>query len=207
MDSQSGPKTLTLPKVHLASRSPRRSLMLREAGIEHDAAHPGIDDGGLSPGRVSPEHWVAALAYLKARSAMAAGTTHAPIVLGADTMVVSGRGVMGQPVDEADATRMLRMLRDAEHDVVTGVALVDAATGRRTLFSDRTRVRVGKLSDTQIIEYVASGLWRGKAGAYNLAERVEAGWPITVEGDPGTVMGLPIRVLALRIAGFATVPK
>lgn len=207
MDSQSGSKTLTLPKVHLASRSPRRSLMLREAGIDHDAAHPGIDDGGLTPGRVSPEQWVAALAYLKARSALAAGTTHAPIVLGADTMVVSERGIMGQPVDGADATRMLRALRDAEHDVVTGVALVDAVTGRRTLFSDRTRVRVGMISDAQIADYVASGLWRGKAGAYNLVERIEAGWPITVEGDPGTVMGLPIRVLAMRIAGFAEAPK
>lgn len=190
------------PRVHLASRSPRRSLLLREARIEHDAAHPGIDDGGLRPGRVSPEQWVAALAYLKARSALDGGATRAPIVLGADTMVVSDRGIMGQPVDEADATRMIAALRDAEHDVVTGVALVDAATGRRTLFSDRTRVRVGGISDAQIAEYVASGKWRGKAGAYNLAERVEAGWPITVEGDPGTVMGLPVKVLGERLARF-----
>lgn len=176
--------------------------MLREAGIEHDAAHPGIDDGGLTPGRVTPEQWVAALAYLKARSALLGGATRAPIVLGADTMVVSDRGVMGQPVDEVDAERMLRALRDAEHDVVTGVALVDAGTGRRMMFADRTRVRVGRISDAQIAEYVASGLWRGKAGAYNLAERMEAGWPITVEGDPGTVMGLPVRVLGRRIAEF-----
>lgn len=46
-------------------------------------------------------------------------------------------------------------------------------------------------------------MWAGKAGAYNLAERVEAGWPIEVEGDPGTVMGLPMRRLEARLAGFA----
>jgi len=66
---------------------------------------------------------------------------------------------------------------------------------RRWLVADRAVVRVGPISDEQIEAYVASGEWRGKAGAYNLSERIEAGWPIECLGDPTTVMGLPMRRL------------
>lgn len=66
---------------------------------------------------------------------------------------------------------------------------------RRWLFADRAAVRYGRVSDAAVDEYVASGLWRGKAGAYNLQERLEAGWPVRCEGDPATVMGLPMRRL------------
>ena len=65
----------------------------------------------------------------------------------------------------------------------------------RLLFADTARVRVGALPDALLEEYLASGLWRGKAGAYNLTERVEAGWPLEWDGDPGTIVGLPIERL------------
>jgi septum formation protein len=196
-----------LPRVHLASRSPRRRELLAGAGIEHDADHPGVDDGQLTPGPVSPEAWVMALAYLKActavREARRTGRDRGPLVLGADTVVVHRGRVIGQPRDEADARDMLLAMRDDEHDVVTGVALVDARTGRRDLFVDRARVLVGHLADDEIERYLATGAWRGKAGGYNLSERVAAGWPVACEGDPGTVMGLPIRRLVPRLERFA----
>ena len=102
-----------------------------------------------------------------------------------------------------DARRMLLTMRDADHEVYTGVALLDARTGMRDLYVDRAIVHVGHISDEAIEEYVASGQWRGKAGAYNLAERLSAGWPITFEGDPGTIMGLPMRTLPGRLRAFA----
>jgi len=194
----------SLPFVVLASKSPRRRQLLEENGVKHVAVQPRVDDADLAPGNVSAEQWVAALAYLKAASAARDGIEgDEAVMLGADTVVVHNGRIIGQPRDAADAERILRLLSDDDHEVLTGVALVDPETGRREIFVDRANVAVGRLSDQQVRDYVASGQWRGKAGAYNLAERLEAGWPIRYTGDPGTIMGLPIRALLPRLAAFA----
>lgn len=187
----------------LASRSPRRRELLGRAGVEHEAIETGVDDGVLERGGVSPEVWVAALAYLKAMAGLSAASAGS-LVLGADTVCeVDGR-LLGQPADEAEALAMLRAMSDREHGVLTGVALVwdEGGATRRDVFVDRARVRVGALSEASLAEYVASGLWRGKAGAYNLSERLEAGWPIEYAGDAGTIMGLPMERLAARLRGL-----
>lgn len=193
-----------MPRVHLASRSPRRRDLLSSAGIEHDAVHPGLDDAQLLPASGTPaDQWVTALAYLKARSALVRGGVRAPVVLGADTVVVKNGRVIGQPIDSEDAGRIIRTLRDGEHDVLTGVALINTLTGHRELFVDKARVRVGHVSDSEIDRYINSGTWQGKAGGYNLTERIDAGWPIQYEGDPGTIMGLPMRQLLGRLEKYA----
>lgn len=196
-----------MPRLFLASRSPRRRQLLAEHGLEHEAAHPGLDDGELEPGRVSPAAWVASLAYLKAAAgAEALGArvvARGGLVLGADTTVVKDGQIIGQPKGVADAERILRLLSDGEHEVLTGVALLDPATRCRDVFVDRARVRVGRLSEAQLAAYLASGQWRGKAGAYNLRERLEAGWPIEHEGDPTSIMGLPMRALRARLERHA----
>jgi septum formation protein len=186
----------------LASQSPRRRQLLTQHGIAHEARHPGIDDAQLQPGQVTPEMWTAALAYLKAMAAAAGmppGGTW--LVVGADTVCVKDGQLVGQPADEADARRILELLQDGEHDVVTGVALLQGNAWRH-LFVDRARVRVGHIGEHRIQEYLASGEWKGKAGAYNLLERIEAGWPIEYSGDPTTIMGLPMRALLTRLAAL-----
>lgn len=191
------------PRVLLASKSPRRRLLLTEAGIDHEVIDSGVDDGQLAPGAVRADQWVAALAYLKAAAAASKlCDTASAIVLGADTVVVDDGEIIGQPRDAADAERILRRLANGEHDVVTGVALIDPASGTRDLMVDSARVRVGVVSDASIAEYLTTAQWRGKAGAYNLSERLAAGWPIEYDGDPGTIMGLPIRRLRDRLAAF-----
>ncbi len=191
------------PRVHLASRSPRRRELLTGAGIEHDAGHPGLDDAQLAPSSVQPCEWVEALAYLKARSALTRGGVRAPVVLGADTIVVKNGTIISAPSDAADARRILMLLRDGSHEVLTGVALLDVRTGRRRLFNERASVTVGWIDDATIDQYVASNGWVGKAGGYNLSERVSDGWPISFSGDPGTIMGLPIEALKRHLAEFA----
>lgn len=194
----------TLPggrrRLFLASRSARRRRLLEEAGIAHEVRDSGIDDGALSPAPgLHPAAWVRALAYMKARAAalrLGAREASGAIVLGADTVVVKDGAVIGQARDERDAERILRTLAGGRHRVVTGVALVDLDRGRRRLLHDVAEVEVGPLPEDLIWAYMASGGWRGKAGAYNLMERVEAGWPIRYAGDPGTIMGLPMRGLA-----------
>lgn len=193
------------PRLLLASQSPRRRALLLEHGLEHRAEHPGIDDGQLVKGDISPAGWVAALAYLKAA---AAAERISPgedwTVIGADTVCDKGGEIIGQPTDAADAERIIRRLENGSHEVLTGVALVRTGPGgaqERELFVDRARVRVGIIGEDAIRGYIDSGDWRGKAGAYNLRERIEAGWPIEYDGDPTTVMGLPMRALLPRLAG------
>ncbi len=186
-------------RVFLASSSPRRRTLLGQAGVPFDWADPGVDDSVLSPGEVTPEQWVASLAFLKASAGIdllpASGPPVRWVVLGADTMVVKGGRLIGQPRDADDARRIIESLRAGAHEVITGVALIDPRSGERTIFVDSAAVRVGPLSDAQIASYVHGGGWRGKAGAYNLDERLAEGWPIEFSGDPGTIMGLPMRRL------------
>lgn len=204
-----------LPRVLLASRSPRRQWMLEQHGIPHQTVESGVDDGELRPGDVDAAHWVVALAYLKAAAALSRlgpapdqHPGHPRVVLGADTVVVDDGQIIGQPRDRDDAERILRRLVNGRHDVVTGVAILEvgargAVPIRRDLFVDRATVQVGHVSESDLRSYLDSDRWRGKAGAYNLAERLAAGWPIAVSGDEGTVMGLPMRRLPERLSRFA----
>jgi len=185
-----------LPRIVLASRSPRRRSLLTQAGIAHEAAAPEFDDAGMRPGAVTPEQWVASLAYLKAWAvARRVDSEMATLVIGADTACVVDEELIGTPLDRAEAEAMLRRFAGRTHDVVTGVALIETDTGRRHLFAERASVAMGAIHESDLARYLDSGEWAGKAGAYNLSERVEAGWPITFTGDPTAIMGLPMESL------------
>lgn len=190
--------------VYLASTSPRRGQILTEMGVAHAAIHPGVDDAALVIGRgCSAARWPAALAYLKARAGagvVAKNGWPGGVVIGADTIVLKDREIIGQPTDAADAKRIIHRLRGGSHEVITGVALVRGA--RRDVFLDAARVAVGEIDDATVDSYIASGGWRGKAGAYNLSERIAEGWAISFDGDACTVMGLPERMLLSRLARF-----
>ncbi len=178
-------------------------------GLEFEVMDSGVDDGALRPGpATSARHWVAALAYLKA-AALARpfegsfggeGPVGGATVLGADTVCALDGALLGQPRDAEHAAAMIRSFEGREHEVLTGVALV--SPDNRMLLTDVAVVRVGRIGPGAIGEYVSTGGWRGKAGGYNLSERLEAGWPIEVSGDPGTVMGLPVERLGPLLARF-----
>lgn len=194
----------------LASTSPRRRRMLGEAGVAHEAVSPGLDDAELGVGCGTARQWVCALAYLKAVAgfevvARAGEDVRGMVVLGADTVVIKGEQLYGKARDEEEARRMIGEMEEAWHEVVTGVAVVEPLVQKRTVWFDAARVWVGRIGREAVAEYAAGGGWRGKAGAYNLEERVGAGWPIRWEGDPTTVMGLPMtRLMAqLRAMGLA----
>lgn len=172
---------------------------MREAGFEPVVLDPGVDDGDLACAGVSPAGLAMALAHFKAAAGALRADTEGAVVLAADTFVVKAGAVIGKPADADDADRIIRLLCGGCHEVITGVCLIDRRGRRgrpaRTLFVDRARVTVGDVPAEARAAYVAGGGWRGKAGAYNLAERLAEGWPIRVAGDPATVMGLPMRRL------------
>jgi septum formation protein len=183
----------TAPLI-LASSSPRRRELLEEAGFPHRVVAPLIDDAQLNRGRVSPTEWVVALAHLKARAVIEALPDRAnSLVLAADTLVFRGDRVLGKPNSPDDAAEMIRFLRGRTHQVATAVAY-DPGTGIQWL-ADAASVTFGDIPDRDLHAYIRTDDWQGKAGGYNLYERIDDGWPVTFEGDPTTIIGLPMRKL------------
>jgi septum formation protein len=185
----------------LASSSPRRQELLRQAGYCFQVragrvAEDAVDAGGP----VAP--YVESLAYLKAMAAVDAHGLDAGLVLGADTAVELQGAVIGKPADAADARRILGRLAGSTHHVVTGLALVDVAACRRHLAHETTAVRMKPMSDAEIAAYVASGEALGKAGAYALQETGDR-YVEAIEGSYTYVVGLPMELLErmLKAAG------
>jgi septum formation protein len=180
----------------LASASPRRRELLASlvAGFR---VVPSELDEALAPG--APHDAVRRLALDKARAV--AARLPAGVVLGADTIVVVDGTVLGKPADAADARRMLRRLRGREHQVITGIAVVDARTGRFETAAVVSRVRMADYDDAEIDAYVATGEPLDKAGAYAIQGRggaLVAGH----EGSFSNVVGLPLEETARLLAGF-----
>ncbi len=176
-------------KLILASGSPRRRELLTAAGWEFEAITAGIDES-LKPGE-DPASYVQRLANSKAQ-AVAAKLDHG-LVLGADTTVVVDDQILGQPVDDDDAKRMLRLLNGKWHQVLTGIALVRVG-GESRVDYETTRVRFAEMIDTEIDWYIATGEARGKAGAYGI--QGAAGLFIEeIQGDYFNIVGLPIRLV------------
>ncbi len=190
-----------MPILILASTSPRRRELLTKHGYTHEAVRPPVDDGQLVRGRVSAAGWVASLAWLKARAvwdAMPEEDRKNRVVLAADTVVHKNGEILGQPSDREDAKRIVGALINGEHRVLSGVCLI--GEGERVWFVDRSTVRVGSVSDAQIEDYLDTDGWRGKAGGYNLHERIGDGWPIEYEGEDTSIMGLPMSRLSHELA-------
>lgn len=170
----------------LASASPRREELLRQLGVPFEVVSSELPEE-WPPG--APRDAVAALALAKARSVR--GRVGQAVVLAADTAVVLEGQVFGKPGSPEDARRMLRLLRGREHEVITGVALVEAPAGREATAAVVTRVLMRLYSDGEIEAYVRSGEPFDKAGAYAVQT---AGGALVEEvlGCYTNVVGLPL---------------
>jgi len=180
-------------KLLLASQSPRRADILRAVGWPFEVMAAAIDET-RAPNE-DPVTYVERLALTKAQTVAAA--QRAPLVLGADTAVIVDDEILGQPRDRDDARRMLELLSDRWHDVLTGVALVavDDSAGSRTLVShERTRVKFCPLSESDIDWYIGTGESMGKAGAYGI-QGAAAIFIAEIQGDYFNIVGLPIRLV------------
>ncbi|MDP7007950.1 MAG: nucleoside triphosphate pyrophosphatase [Phycisphaerales bacterium] len=184
----------------LASTSPRRRKLLQEAGIDAIVASPTIDDSCLACGNISPKEWVTALAILKAKSTIAVCKGGDGTILAADTVCVVDETILGQPENEPEAKRMIESMVRRDHEVCTGWCLKTLDGGRSLHGCETTVVSIGDIESRDIEEYVESGLWKGKAGGYNLSERCAAGWPLSWQGDPTSVMGLPMERLTKELS-------
>ncbi|HLF49108.1 MAG TPA: Maf family protein [Methylomirabilota bacterium] len=175
------------PSLILASASPRRQELLARLGLAFTVRPSHIAEEH-PPG--DPAAGIVAVALAKAR-AVAREVTEPAFILGADTEVVLDGHLLGKPGDAADAGRMLKALRGRVHEVITGVALVEAPAGREETAAVTTRVKMAGYSDAEIEAYVATGEPLDKAGAYavqGLGARLVA----EVDGCFTNVVGLPV---------------
>jgi len=184
----------SMPRLILASSSPRRVEVLRNAGFEFEVVPSRVNE---SPRPSEPPVALAErLAREKAEDVAARlAADNDALVLGADTVVVGDDGsLLGKPSSPADAVAMLEILSGRPHDVITGIALVSAGGERARVAHERTRVFFRDVARDEIERYVASGEPLDKAGAY--AIQGGAGRFVTrIEGCYFNVMGLPLSLV------------
>jgi septum formation protein len=173
--------------IILASASPRRAELLASAGIKFTVIPGDIDETPFY--QEEPVAHVLRLAESKVREA--ASRAEGRFFIGADTIVLCDREIMGKPCDDTDATRMLRRLSGRAHQVITGFALLDRSTGKCVARTVSTNVTFKTLTDAEITAYVATGCPLDKAGAY----AIQGGAAYMVERIDGSytnVVGLPL---------------
>ncbi len=178
----------------LASSSPRRQQLLRNAGISCTVQPPDVPEV-LRPGE-KPLDYTRRLARDKAHAVWehTRHEAHDPrrLVLGADTTVVIGEHILEKPADAADASRMLRLLSGRTHQVFTGVCLV--GENFEDVRTERTDVTFAMLTDEEIAMYVTNGEPMGKAGAYAI-QGISSRWICRLEGCYFNVVGLPVPLV------------
>jgi septum formation protein len=187
----------------LASGSPQRHRLLTGAGYKFRVVIPSPTAECGVCSRESPGELVARLARQKAVDVLeqlretedvSALAASGQMLVACDTVAECMGKILGKPVDRAHAKHMLELLRGREHRVYSGLCLLrpDGRPARTRVA--RTMLRMDELSEPQIEEYLDSGLWEGKAGAFGYQDRV--GWLWIVEGSESNVIGLPLELLA-----------
>ncbi len=181
----------------LASQSPRRRDLMRDAGLEFHAVSYEVEE--LYPSATPPKEVAEYLARLKSDNypnELATGE----ILITADTVVILDNKILGKPRDEDDARSMLRTLSGREHQVVTGVTIRDSK--HSVSFSTTSQVRFAELNEEQIDYYVTHYSPLDKAGSYGIQEWIGYIGIESIEGSFYNVMGLPIQRLCRELEQF-----
>ncbi len=192
--------TLNTLRLVLASASPRRAALLSQIGMTFEIRPSDVVEpphsaySGKRVDEVTQE-----LALLKARAV--AQFCDEGMIIGADTLVSLDGKLLGKPTDDADAVAMLTQLSGTTHEVVTGVVLIDASTGRTISWAETTQVYFRTLNPTEIADYINSGEASDKAGAYGIQGR-GAAFVRRIEGCYFNVVGLPLASLVENLSNF-----
>ena len=176
----------------LASQSPRRQELMQNSGYPFrvDPPDPKAECGICS--RETPPELVARLAFQKAAD-VAQRTDHG-LVIGCDTVAECMGKILGKPEDRKHAQEMLELLSGRSHSVYSGLCLWNRPDDRRLVRVAVSRLYMQPLSAAQIVEYLDSELWVGKAGAFGYQDNHP--WLKLTEGSSSNVVGLPMELLA-----------
>lgn len=179
------------PGFILASASPRRKLLLRQAGYSFDIVVSDVDESEYSAD--DSTEFTKMLALAKAKDV--AARCPDKLVLGADTVVDFNGQIIGKPDDAEDAEQITRMLFSAPHKVISGVAIVRQSDNVEIVKAAVTKVYPKKLTEQQIAEHIRKGDWKGKAGAYGIQETGDE-FVERIEGSYTNVIGLPMELVS-----------
>ncbi|SMF89236.1 septum formation protein [Paenibacillus uliginis N3/975] len=188
-------KEKALGHIILASTSPRRQELIASLRLPFEIMPSDANED--TPFGWEPSMVVETLSLRKADAVyrkLSESDSNA-IIVGSDTIVVLEGDILGKPMDDKDAVRMLSVLQGRTHQVYTGVACVDALTGQSIVRHRITSVSMKPLNDEQIMSYVRSGEPADKAGAYAI-QGLGAAIVNSIEGDYFNVVGLPISLLS-----------
>ncbi len=174
-------------KLVLASKSPRRSEILKNAGVEFTVRVADADE--TIPNNTKPQD---AVVFLAARKAMAVERAIDEVVLGADTVVVLDNQILGKPQNREDAFNMLKSLSGRVHSVFTGVCII--GEGHSMTFAEKTEVEFLPLTDEEINEYIDTNEPYDIAGAYGI-QGLASKFVLRINGDYFNVVGLPISAI------------
>jgi septum formation protein len=192
------------PRLILASSSPQRAALLAQAGYSFEVIAPsGQAECGVCS-RESPGEMVMRLARQKGADVVTRlrdRAIQADFVVACDTVAECQGQMLGKPADARHAAEMLRLLSGREHRVYSGLCLWPLHSGQPTVRLARTTLQMERLSNAEIEEYLASGLWQGKAGAFGYQDRL--GWLRIIEGSETNVIGLPMELLGEMLAEAA----
>ena len=186
-----------MDKLVLASASPRRRELMSLLGVPFEIVVSNVTE--VTDKLLPPEEMVKDLALQKARAVVE--NLDKGLVLGADTIVVIAAKILGKPANEEEAFTMLKELSGQEHQVYTGIALVDKVSGGQEVAAEMTVVKFKELTDGEIRAYLATGEPFDKAGAYAIQGRA-AVFIEGIKGDYYNVVGLPVYRLAQLLKRF-----
>jgi septum formation protein len=184
----------------LASASPRRKEILRRLGLHFRVDPSGLEEPERNP-HETPSRYAVRLACLKAKQS--AQKHKSGLILGADTIVVLGNLILVKPDSKADARRMMQHLSGRWHEVITGICVVDCASGGEHSAFSRTRVHFRKLSPAEIEWYLKTGEYRDKAGAYGVQGYASL-FIDRIEGCYFNIVGFPISTFERLCEKFET---
>ncbi|MDY0210358.1 MAG: Maf family protein [Acholeplasma sp.] len=181
--------------IILASNSPRRKKLLEDAGVEFKVVALNVDE--TTEEKMRPDKLVTFLARKKAKAVF--DLHNEDIIIAADTVVVYEGDVLGKPVDEDDAYRMLKMLSGNHHEVYTGVCIM--SKDKEVCFNTMAEVWMNHYNDLQIYEYIKTREPMDKAGAYAI-QGLGKELVLQYNGDFFTIVGLPLKQLLTELKAF-----
>ncbi len=177
-------------RLILASNSPRRITLLKTLGYQFDIILHEIEECIYDD--IPPIEQVQNLAFLKADDV--AKKVDNAIIIGADTIVLQNKCVLGKPKDTLDAKRILSLLSNSEHDVVSGVCIIDMPSKKKLLRIDRTHIKMRNISEKEIEMYISTGEPMDKAGAYAIQGEGRK-FIEKIDGSYSNAVGLPLEIV------------
>ena len=182
-------------KIILASKSPRRKKLLQDAGYEIEIDVSGFDEELVE--ETEPHKLVMAIA--KGKALTVAMNHKNSIVIAADTMVSKNGELIGQQQNDKAAELTMRKLLGTSHEVYTGICVINTGTGKILQDSEMSVVHIKNVAESDLKAYISSDQYKGKAGAYNIADPEFAIFVDHVDGSYTNVLGLPMEKVRLLI--------